>query len=91
MVRQCGCVQFVPKKSDGAEEDDEDELESYDDNDNDELDRQSQQAKAEAIMKLAVEALADPSPSTGHCTDNYGLHNSTIFIKRIMLIFYRYC
>ena len=61
------------------------------DNDNDELDRQSQQAKAEAIMKLAVEALADPSPSTGHCTDNYGLHNSTIFIKRIMLIFYRYC
>ena len=81
MVRQCGCVQFVPKKSDGAEEDDEDELESYDDNDNDELDRQSQQAKAEAIMKLAVEALADPSPSTGHCTDNYG-HSQQSYLQK---------
>ena len=29
-------------------------------------------AKAEAIMKLAVEAKADPSPSTGHFTDIYG-------------------
>ena len=23
-------------------------------------------------MKIAAEALADPSPSTGHCTNNYG-------------------
>ena len=29
-------------------------------------------AKAGAIMKLAVEAKVDPSPSTGHSTNIYG-------------------
>jgi len=37
-----------------------------------ELERRGYQAKAEVIMKLAVEALVDPSPSTGHSTDIYG-------------------
>ena len=65
-------AEYSPSGGDEEEEDDEDELESYDDNNDDELDRRFHQAKAEAIMKLAAEGLADHSPSSGHCTDNYG-------------------
>jgi hypothetical protein len=61
-------AEYSPSGGDDEEEDDEDELESYDDDDDDKLDRQFPQAKAEA----AVEALADPSSSTGHSTDIYG-------------------
>jgi hypothetical protein len=61
-------AEYSPSGGDDEEEDDEDELESYDDDDDDKLDRQFPQAKAEA----AVEALADPSPSTGYSTDIYG-------------------
>jgi hypothetical protein len=66
-------VEYSPSGGDNEEEGDEDKLENYDnDNDDDDkLDRRFHQAKAEAAA--AVEALADPSPSTGHSTDIYGL------------------
>jgi hypothetical protein len=66
-------AEYSPSGRDDEEEDDEDKLESYDDDDKDddddvELDRRFRQAKAEA----SGEALADPSPSTGHSTNIYG-------------------
>ena len=65
-------AEYSPSGGDNEEEDNEDKLESYDngDDDDDKLDRRFHQAKAEAAA--AAEALADPSPSTGHSTDIYG-------------------
>jgi hypothetical protein len=74
-------AEYSPSGGDDEEEDDEDELESYDDNNDDELDRQFHQAKAEAIMKLAAEGMADPNPSSGHCTDNYG-HSQQYYLHQ---------
>jgi len=83
-------AEYSPSGGDDEEEDDEDELESYDDDDNDDdddddddddndddLDRRFRQAKAEA----AGEALADPSPSTGHSTDIYG-HSQQYYLHQ---------
>ena len=61
-------AEYIPRGGDDKEEDNDNELESYDDNDN-KLDGRFRQAKAEAAAKAF---LADPSPSTGHYTDNYG-------------------
>ena len=61
-------AEYIPSGGDDKEEDNDNELESYDDNDN-KLDGRFRQAKAEAAAKAF---LADPSPSTGHYTDNYG-------------------
>ena len=63
------------------EEDKDNKLESYHDNNDDELERQGHQAKAAVIMKLAAEALADPSPSTGHYTNNYG-HSQQYYLHQ---------
>jgi hypothetical protein len=68
--KRMGKAEYSPSSGDNEEEDNKDELESYDDNDSNKLDRRFHQAKAEAIMKLAAEALADHNPSTGHCIDN---------------------
>jgi hypothetical protein len=70
-------AEYSPSSGDNEEENDEDELESYDNDDADELDKQFPQAKAEA----AVEALADPSPSTGHSTDIYG-HSQQYYLHQ---------
>jgi hypothetical protein len=71
-------AEYIPSGGDEEEEDNDNELESYGDDDNDdELDRQFCQAKAEAT----VEALADPSPSTGHYTDNYG-HSQQYYLHQ---------
>ena len=49
-------AEYSPSGGDDKEKDDnDDELESYQDNEDDELERRGRQAKAEAIMKLAVE------------------------------------
>jgi hypothetical protein len=70
--------EYSPSGGDDKEEDDDNKLESYgDDDDDNELDRRFRQAKAEA----AAEALADPSPSTGHCTDNYG-HSQQSYLQQ---------
>ncbi len=69
-------AEYIPSDGDNKEEDNDNELESYDD-DNNKLDRQFRQAKAEA----AAEALADPSPSTEHYTDNYG-HSQQYYLHQ---------
>jgi hypothetical protein len=75
-------AEYSPSGGDNKEKDDnDDELESYHDNDGDELERRGRQAKAEAIMKLAAEALTDPSPLTGHCTDIYG-HSQQYYLHQ---------
>ena len=70
-------AEYSPSGGDDKEEDNEDELESYDDDDDDKLDRRFPQAKAEA----AVEALADPSPSTGYSTNIYG-HSQQYYLHQ---------
>ncbi len=75
-------VEYSPSGGDDEEEDGKDELKSYnkgDENNNndDELDRRFRQAKAEA----AGEALADPSPSTGHSTNIYG-HSQQYYLHQ---------
>ena len=68
--------EYSPSGGDEKEKDNDEDIESYDDEDN-KLDRRFRQAKAEA----AAEALADPSPSTGHCTDNYG-HSQQSYLQQ---------
>ena len=72
-----GDADYSPSGGDDEADDDEDKLESYNYDSDDELDRQFPQAKA----KAAVEALADPSISTGHSTNNYG-HSQQYYLHR---------
>ncbi len=70
-------AEYSPSSGDDKEDDNEDKLESYNNDSDDELDRRFHQAKAEA----AGEALADPSPSTGHSTNIYG-HSQQYYLHQ---------
>ena len=69
-------MEYSPSGGDEKEKDNDEDIESYDDEDN-KLDRRFRHAKADA----AVEAVADPSPSTGHCTANYG-HSQQYYLHQ---------
>ena len=69
-------MEYSPSGGDEKEKDNDEDIESYDDEDN-KLDRRFRHAKADA----AVEAVADPSSSTGHCTANYG-HSQQYYLHQ---------
>ncbi len=76
-----------PSGSDDEEEDNDDKLENYDNEDDNDDELRCHQAEAEA----AAEDFADPSPSTGHYTDNYGHSQQYYLHQKNMLLLYRHC
>jgi hypothetical protein len=69
-------AEYSPSGGDEKEKDNDEDIESYDDEDN-KLNRRFHHAKADA----AVEALADPSPSTGHWTLHHQLWSFTTVLS----------